>query len=267
MQGSPPSSAADRAPDGFASGSAELEHSHRPDAIAQRLDAPRRSSYLGDAVLGAVDGAVTTFAIVAGAEGAVLAPGVVVILGVANLLADGFSMAASNYQRAKTEVEHLQRVRRAEERHIDAVPDGEREEVRQIFARKGFAPPLLDEIVTVVTSDRRRWIDTMVSEEYGLPLDGPEPFASGLATFAAFCAAGAVPLLPYVLGGSIDAGTRFAISAAMTAACFFAIGAVKGRRLELRPVRSGAETLAIGGAAAALAWAAGAALRGVFGGA
>ena len=81
----------------------ELAELHSEEAIAARLAGATRHSYLGDFVLGAVDGAVTTFAIVAGAAGAGLSSGVAIVLGLANVLADGFSMAAGNFLKAKAD--------------------------------------------------------------------------------------------------------------------------------------------------------------------
>ncbi|MGV1015589.1 MAG: VIT1/CCC1 transporter family protein, partial [Methyloceanibacter sp.] len=72
-----------------------LEHGHHPREIAKRLKTGPKASYLRDWVYGGIDGTVTTFAIMAGVVGASLSAGVVLILGVANLLADGFSMAAA----------------------------------------------------------------------------------------------------------------------------------------------------------------------------
>src|SRR5688572_31490802 len=100
-----------------------LHDDHTREAIAQRLARATRHSYVGDFILGAVDGAVTTFAIVAGAAGAGLSNGVVLVLGIANVLADGFSMAAGNFLRARTDQQLLEQMRRAEEQHIDAIPD------------------------------------------------------------------------------------------------------------------------------------------------
>src|SRR3712207_1854807 len=77
-----------------------LEAEHRPEAVRQRLSVRRGPGYLGDAVLGGIDGCVTTFAVVAGAVGADFSGLVVVVLGFANLLADGFSMAVSKIGRA-----------------------------------------------------------------------------------------------------------------------------------------------------------------------
>ena len=140
----------------------EHEAEHHPHAIQARLLAPRRASYLGDAVLGGIDGCVTTFAVVAGAIGAGFSGMVVIILGVANVFADGLSMAVSNYLSTRSQHEELELARLEEERHIKEFPEGEREEIRQIFATKGFSGDTLERIVDTVTQNRQLWVDTML---------------------------------------------------------------------------------------------------------
>jgi hypothetical protein len=142
---------------------APLEHSHEPEHIAERLAQGPPASYLRDWVYGGIDGSITTFAIVAGVIGADLPARVVLILGVVNVLADGFSMAAANFSSSRTEIEEYQHKRSMEERHVDMHPDGEREEVRQIFEAKGFAGHDLDRVVDVITAERDRWIDMMMT--------------------------------------------------------------------------------------------------------
>jgi VIT1/CCC1 family predicted Fe2+/Mn2+ transporter len=237
---------------------------HAEHRISERLDSGRAHSYLRDAILGGIDGCVTTFAVEAGAVGAQFSPVVVVILGFANLLADGFSMAASNYMGAKSEKEQVEEARREEHRHIDEVPGGEREEVRQLFARKGFSGDTLDRIVDVITADRKLWVDTMVREELGLQLERPAPLRSGLATLIAFILVGFVPLIPFLFP-LVAAEHRFFASAAATAVAFFLVGTLKGRALGRGHIVSGLETLAIGGSAALLAYLVGAFLRRVVG--
>jgi VIT1/CCC1 family predicted Fe2+/Mn2+ transporter len=243
--------------DPSAHASPHLHEQHTPEAIAARLASAADHSYVGDAVLGAIDGTVTTFAIVAGARGADLSPGIALVLGLANVLADGFSMAVSNYLRAKADLQVVDRARQVEESHIERIPDGEREEIRQIFRRKGFEGEVLDAAVEVITQDRRRWVDTMLMEELGLRLDPPRPLRAALTTFVAFLGAGLVPLVPLFFRQT------FLVSAIATAATFFAIGAVKGKLLRTGLLRAGIEALTIGGGAALLAFAAGYGARGL----
>jgi len=240
------------------------EHDHHPDAIRARLGAERRHSYLGDAVLGGIDGCVTTFAVVAGALGAGFPRLVVVILGFANLLADGFSMAAGNFLGTKSQREQVEKTRAMEERQIEEDPEGEREEIRQIFASKGFAGDDLERVVDVITRDRRLWVDTMLTEEHSLQVHGPSPVRAGAATFLAFLLVGFVPLAPFLVP-RLPESRMFAASIAATAVAFLSVGVGKGIVLRRPLFRAGVETLLIGGGAAVLAYVVGSWLRAAFG--
>lgn len=239
----------------------KLADAHTPWAIAERLERATEHSYLGDFVLGAIDGTVTTFAVVAGVAGAGMSTGVAIVLGLANLLADGFSMAVGNYLSTETERHVTEHARRREERHIDEFPEGEREEIRQIFAAKGFAGDLLEQIVDTITVDRRRWVDTMLTDELGLRLETPSPVRAGFTTFAAFALAGFVPLAPLIFLRQADKTTVFLTSTLATGATFLAIGLAKGWVVHRPLLRSGLETLLVGGAAAGLAYLVGALLK------
>jgi len=241
-----------------------LEELHTKEAIADRIAAATQHSYVGDFVLGAVDGAVTTFAIVAGAAGAGLSSGVAIVLGLANVFADGLSMAAGNFLKARADEQTVDRFRKMEEHHIDKVPDAEREEIRQIFAGKGFDGEMLEEVVKVITQDRKRWVDTMLTEEWGLPLETPRPIYSATTTMIAFVVAGMVPLAPLFCYLGSDARQSFILASVLTATTFFAIGIVRGRVTERNAWLAGIETLFIGGVAAAVAYAVGALLEGTF---
>lgn len=228
----------------------DLEHMHTAEAIAARLSQPPKPSYLRDWVLGGIDGAITTFAIVAGVAGAGLSHGIIIILGVANLVADGISMAAGNFSGVKAENDDFRRLREMEQRHVEQTPDGEREEVRQIFQSKGFEGEDLDRAVAIITSDQQRWIDFMLAEEFGAPAVERPAKMSALVTFGAFVICGAVPLIPYLIG----APHSFTIATITTAGVFFAIGSLKSRWSTARWWKSGLETLAIGLVAAAAAY-------------
>ena len=242
----------------------QLEAEHTPRAVAERLRAGPRASHLRDIVYGAIDGTVTTFAIVAGATGAGLPGGVVLVLGLANLLADGFSMAAGNFLGSRAEEQARELARRRERTHIELVPAGEREEIRQIFAAKGFAGVELERVVEVITDDRELWVETMLREEHGLPMARRSPTAAAAATFVAFLAVGSVPLLAFALELAVPSAlpAPVVVSGVMTAVTFAAIGIAKSRAVEGSWRRDALETLALGGAAAALAFAVGYLLRG-----
>jgi VIT1/CCC1 family predicted Fe2+/Mn2+ transporter len=234
------------------------EHGHSKAEIAARLTAPAGRGHLRDAIYGGIDGAVTTFAIVAGVAGAGLSPFVIVALGLANVLADGFSMAAGNYSGTKAELDDARRLRRVEERHIDMHPEGELQELRVILSQKGLSGQTLEDAARQIAANREAWIAMMLEGEYGLAPVEPDPMRAALVTFGAFLIAGMIPLMPFLLG----LPEAFAVSSGLTMACFFAIGAAKSI-WSLSPWwRSGLETLAIGGAAAGLAYVVG----GFFGG-
>lgn len=237
------------------------EHTH--EAIADRLGTGPPVSYLRDAVYGAVDGTVTTFAVVAGARGAGVSTAIVVVLGLANLLADGFSMAIGNYLGVRTAEERRRRIRKEELDHVRHVPEGEREELRQIYAAKGFAPDDVARLVDVITEDRDRWVATMLVEEHGLPPSAIDAKRAAGTTFAAFTLAGMLPLLPFVsdLATSWRLGPPMLASATATALAFLIVGAVRGLVVQVSPARTALQTLALGGGAATLAFVVGYALR------
>ena len=234
-----------------------MEHAHTSEAIAERLSAGPKQNYLRDWIYGGIDGSVTTFAVVTGVVGAHLSPAIIVIMGFANLFADGFSMAASNFLGTKAEHDDILRLATIEHRHIEMSPEGEREEVRQIFAAKGFDGTDLERVVELITSDKDRWVRTMLTEEYGLPLQARSPWMAALTTFSAFALCGLVPLVPYLLGVS----NALTISIFLTAGVFLLIGSIKSRWSTVSWWRSGLSTLLVGGVAAALAYVAGVFLR------
>lgn len=189
---------------------------------------------------------------------------VIIVLGFANLLADRFSMAASNYLSVKSQREEVDKAHKEEKVHIARFPQGEREEIRQIFADKGFTGDILDRVVDVITRDEKVWVHAMLTEEHRLQVKGREPARAGLSTFTAFLLVGTMPLIPLLIPG-LKAAMRFAASIAVTALTFLAVGMLKGRMLRANASRAGLETLLIGGIAAALAYAAGHLLRQTFG--
>ena len=243
--------------------SKRYQHSHTPEAIRERLAKGPRHSYLRDFVYGAIDGTITTFAVVAGAVGAQLSDKFIIILGLANLVADGFSMAVGNFLGIRAEQEQLALIKKIELEHIKDFPDGEREEVRQIFAKKGFAGENLENVVDTITTDIERWVDTMIQDEIGMQLKTVTPWRAGLATFIAFAAAGFVPLLTFFINLFFPDTLihLFGWSAFWTALSFFLIGTLKSPYTLKSWWQSGLETLVAGAIASLLAYTIGFALK------
>ncbi|PRY07285.1 VIT1/CCC1 family predicted Fe2+/Mn2+ transporter [Pontibacter ummariensis] len=243
----------------------QLKASHSPEQIRKRLAQRKPHSYLKDFVYGAVDGTVTTFAVVSGVAGAGLAPKVILVMGLANLLADGFSMAVSNFLGVRAEKQQVEKARAEELLHIAVYPEGEAEEVRQIFANKGFTGEVLEQIVRIITSSKKQWADTMLQEEYAYPLERANPWKAALSTFTSFITMGLVPVFPFVWNFLVSNQFRdpFLWSCLCTLVAFFFIGAIKSRFISKSWYLSGLETLVLGGAAATLAFFAGNLLKGL----
>lgn len=240
---------------------------HSPGAIRERLSRPPKQSHLRDFIYGGIDGAVTTFAVVAGVAGAGLSATVVIILGMANLIADGFSMAVSNYAATRAELQERALARAEEEREVRDIPEGEREEIRQIFSLKGFSGEQLDRVVEVIIADPKVWVDIMMVEERGYSVAREEPLRAARATFVAFVVVGFIPLSANILDTVFPSvlDQPFVWSSVMTGIAFFVVGALKSRFVAQRWWLSGSETLVMGGAAAAIAYAIGAVLGHVVG--
>ena len=229
------------------------QHDHSQQGIERRLSGEPHTSFLKDMIYGGIDGAVTTFAIVAGVQGAGLSPTIIVTLGAANIIADGFSMAASNYSGTKAELDDRRRIIQIEETHIAAHPKGELEELRQILGLRGLFGEVLEQATVQIAQDKDKWIALMLTDEYGLPRDDPHPLRAALATFGAFLIAGSIPLLPFIIGMP----SAFEVSIGATMITFFLIGSGKSHWSLSSWWRSGGETLAIGATASLLAYSVG----------
>lgn len=223
--------------------------------------------HVEDFIYGSIDGAVTTFAIVAGVVGAALSPNIILILGFANLFADGFSMAAANYQATRARIDYIAMKRKNEEWEIDNLEHQEKQEIRDIYKEKGFKDELLEEIVRIITSRRKIWVDTMMKEELGLVEDGKKPIDSSFSTFVGFNLIGLIPLVPFMIiliFNSFDDTYGFSYSVAATLIAFFIVGMIKGNFTKTSKIRSGFYTVIIGGTAASVAYFVGYALQLIF---
>lgn len=218
--------------------------------------------YLSEIVYGGIDGSVTTFAVVAGAAGAQLDSSVIIILGFANLFADGFSMSVGSYLSNKSDLHNYELNKQKEYLEVHYNPEEGREEIRGIYEKKGFEGELLEQIVLKITSNKDVWVDTMMKEELELAPLTKSPLSMALATFGSFILLGFIPLLVYVLD-YINALpiNLFFWSCGLTALVFIAIGALKSLVNERSVIRGIAETLLLGVLAATVAYFVGALLE------
>lgn len=235
----------------------------RPIIHSEKIHENDGGLYIGDLVYGANDGIITTFAVVSGAAGASLGPGTIIILGLANLIADGISMGASNYLAISSKLDYQKQERLREEYEVLHFPEKEREEVREILVRWGVPEKYLEEILDSITSDKERWINLMMREELGIYEDKiVSPFKHGLATTVAFVIAGFLPLIPYVFG--IEVESQFAFSINATAISLFLVGSARTFVTRINWFKSGLQMLAVGSFAAFSSYVVGALVRTVF---
>ena len=215
----------------------------------------RFQDYLGEFVYGGIDGSVTTFAVVAGAAGASLESSIIIILGFANLIADGFAMSVGSYLSTKSEKQKYAKHKAIEYWEVDNLPELEREEIREIYAAKGFEGDLLEQVVDQITANKDRWVDVMMKEELEMAEETKSPIAMGGVTFLSFILFGFVPLVIYVLD-YLNPIQRdlFTIASILTAGCFIVIGWLKSQVTNTSKFRGILETLVLGGAAAMLSY-------------
>lgn len=225
------------------------EFRHLEDIFHKRTS----GRYVADFILGANDGIITTFVVVAGAIGAALSPLVVMVLGIANLLGDGASMGFGNYLGQKSEADYNRGQRQKEYWETDKFPEVEEQEIREIFGKWGFKDKDLERAVEIVISNKKIWVDIMMTEELGIIEESSsKPAKSGLVTFVAFVIAGAIPLIPFLI--PVFAQVTGLLSLIFSAIALFIVGALRSHISPQNWLRGGMEMLLVGGIAAGLAY-------------
>jgi VIT1/CCC1 family predicted Fe2+/Mn2+ transporter len=228
----------------------------RPRAEAAEEHQQTQGQYLKSMVYGGLDGIVTTFAVVAGVAGASLSAGVVLIMGFANLVADGLSMAIGDFLSTKAEQEYNRAEREREAWEVEHYPEGEKREMVELYTARGMDPGDARAATEVLARNPQAWVSVMMAEELGIVESGESPWGHALATFLSFALFGFVPLAAYVGTRFLPAlaGRTFPLSIALTGLTLFALGALKSRFTRRSWLAGGAEMLAVGGLAAAAAY-------------
>lgn len=220
----------------------------------------RLGTYIREIVYGGNDGIVTTFAVVAGTVGADLPYKIIIILGLANLLADGLSMATGAYLSEKSEQAQWKRIRDEEMKEIESIPDMERAEVSEYFVKLGFKGADLERAVQIVTSDKDRWADVMMVAEHGYAgNEDSKPLLDGVMTFLSFGFFGAIPLLPYFF--HVPDGQRFTVAIVGTAIALALLGGARSYITKEKLYKGPLEILLVGALGAMVAYAVGVFLK------
>jgi vacuolar iron transporter family protein len=221
--------------------------------------------YIKSLIYGGLDGIITTFAVVAGVAGAALSPGVVLILGFANLIADGLSMAIGDFLSTKAEMEFQQAERVRETWEVEHYPEGEKHELIELYVNKGMGEEDAKTIVDIISKNKETWVDIMMVEELGIIQEEESPLKNALVTLASFVVFGFIPLVTYVISKLVPSLSvdTFILSCILTSLTLFVLGALKVKVTGKNWFKSGLEMLIVGSLAAGAAYGIGILLGGI----
>lgn len=240
------------------SSSPTMPHIKKYTEFKKENEARRNTGkHVRDFVYGGLDGIITTFGCVSGVAGANLSCGVALVLGFANLFADGLSMAVGNYLGTKAEIEFERKERERAEYELQTYPIEAKDQIRDIFAKKGFKGNKLDLVVETITANNKIWVDTVMVEECGILPEEQSPFQAALVTFISFNILGFIPLIAYVAALYVPSLVPIAYNmcVAVTLWTIFALGVMKAKISGSNEwLRSGLEMLCLGTLASLVAY-------------
>jgi VIT1/CCC1 family predicted Fe2+/Mn2+ transporter len=212
-----------------------------------------RSGALRAGIFGLNDGLVSNLSLIFGVAGAGVSNHIVIVAGVAGLLAGAFSMGAGEYVSMRVQREVFERLIHLEAHELGTQPEEERRELTDIYVSKGLSRRLAERIAEEVHRDPQLALETHAREELGLdPEEGlGSPWAAAASSFATFSIGALVPLIPFLFA---EGGTAVLISSVLAALTLFGVGAGVSR-LTGRPTwLSGLRMLAIGALAASITY-------------
>jgi VIT1/CCC1 family predicted Fe2+/Mn2+ transporter len=202
-----------------------------------------RGAVLRNFVFGTSDGLVTVLAFVAGVSASLASRRLVLLAGLAEMFAGAVSMGLGAFLGTRAEKDWYERERRREELEVSKVPHLEREELRDIYRKKGLTGETLEAVVEALSANEQRWVDVMMSEELGLqPVEG-SPLLAGVVVGFSYIVAAAVPLAPYLFLFGLRA---LGVSVVLTAGALLGVGIGKARLTQRPQLRSGIETMLAG---------------------
>lgn len=205
--------------------------------------------FLKEAVFGFNDGVVSTFAVIAGLTGGLVEDKTILLAALATLIAGGFSMGLGTYLGSKAEKEHYESERQRELYEMEHMPEIERQEIRDIYAAKGFTGKLLEDVVEKITSNPKIWLETMMRDELGFSEAPPKPGMNGLVMCAAFISGSLMPTLPYFFT-AYESRSIFIFSLIASTVGLLVAGSLKTRFTKRNVFLSALETFLVGALAA-----------------
>jgi VIT1/CCC1 family predicted Fe2+/Mn2+ transporter len=212
------------------------------------------SDLIRDVVIGMSDGLTVPFALAAGLTGAVTNSSIIVIAGIAEIVAGSIAMGLGGYLAGKTELDHYNNELKREYEEVERIPEMEKKEVKDFFANIGLSEDIQEMAVEEIAKDKKQWVDFMMKFELGL--DKPDPARakkSALNIGISYAIGGIIPLSPYFFIPVSGEALKYSVIA--TLICLFIFGYFKSRVTGV-PVLSGAlKVMLIGALAAGAAFA------------
>jgi VIT1/CCC1 family predicted Fe2+/Mn2+ transporter len=230
--------------------------SHSPAGHLHIEEHMQGSEVLRDIVIGMSDGLTVPFALAAGLSGAVGHDHInlIWIAGLAEIVAGSIAMGLGGYLAGKTEVDHYNSELKREYNEVEQVPERERDEVQDFFARLGLSQEVQEQAVAEMTKDKDKWVDFMMKYELGL--DKPDPQRATKSAFnigASYVVGGLIPLSPYFFVSEAITGLK--ISVVITLICLFIFGYFKSKMTGVHPIAGAVRVMIIGALAAGCAFA------------
>ena len=216
----------------------------------QHREEHRQANWLRDVILGGQDGLVNILGIILGVIAGGGSKVVLLAAGFAAAITESISMGAVGYTSAVSERDYYQAEQARESAEIDATPEAERQEIRDIYVAKGFAGDLLDRVVDTITANREAWLATMMDEELHLqPVQNSEIFRSAVVITIATLIGHLIPLLPFVW---LSRTTALVTAIVLSALVLFGVGVYESVTLVGDWRKNGLKMVVIGLGAAAV---------------
>lgn len=207
-------------------------------------------STLREVVFGANDGLVSNVALVAAVAGGTTDASIILLGGVAGMVAGAISMALGAYISTKSEREFRESEEKRERWEVEHMREQELAETRHIFRLKGITGPLLDEVVSAVSRDHDQWVKLMMTEELGFADEAPQPTLAALVMGISFAVAAAFPVAPYLL---LDGTAALVASLGFTGVALFLVAAWRAYLTSGAIMRKSVEMVVLAAIAVAVA--------------